>query len=184
MSHDNRNYGNLKGNYDPRLAAYIQRSGLPSRIDRTPYYATDIPAVTAKALMMLQKRFVRQYKRDYSDDDPQFWTPNLATGKPVPQPDLEIFIRALADGMAASNHHPAHVHAVRTTKTLIFGCGDCVDDCPKCNFRYVPEGWTRSWKLAVEHHERWYTELETPALQGVTDAGETLNWARRFQRKG
>lgn len=148
----------MSASHDPRLEAMVLRAGLPDRVERTPYYMVDLPDRVAAELAKLHRIFVLRWRRDYADADPQFWdTQNRV--KVTPAPYLDEFIRELVKSLKVSRHHPGHIHAVEQTKRVIYGCGGCLDDCPRCNFRYVPEGWTRAWRAAVEDHERWYQGL-------------------------
>lgn len=113
--------------------------------------------MAAKLVMYLYREFVSHYGRDYADEDPQFWVDGGEDKAPIKDPDTDGFISSLVKAMIRSNHHPAHCYAVDKTKTIIFGCGNCKDDCPNCNFRYVPEGWTEEWKEACEEFEKWGT---------------------------
>lgn len=160
---DNRKLGQLLNNPNGRETTA-----------RTPYYVIDVPHGIKGVLMGLHQDFIRTFRRQPADEDPQFWEAHPATGKPVPNSNLDVFISSLVAAMTRSNHHPAHIHAVKTTKRLIFGCGSCLDDCPLCNFRYVPEGWTAEWKAAVESDSNsWTSNLYTPSLSDIALANRS-----------
>lgn len=114
------------------------------RRDRTPYYMVDLPRNAANEIESYRERFIETFGRDYEDLDPQFWDFEL-TGTPRPVPGIEDFIRELADAMAASNHHRAHVHAVRKTQRVVYDG----------NFKDVPEAWTVEWNAATQEYEKW-----------------------------
>lgn len=149
---------------DPRIAGQRIHGVQRERTERTPYYMTGLPAKAAFQLMRYEIEFRRRFGRTYEDEDPQFWRPN---------PDGTIrdiateLIPALVRALRRSNHHPAHIHAVEATQRVIWGCGRCVDDCAKCNFRYVPELWTREWKQACESSEEWRNSLVQPSFSDL-----------------
>lgn len=111
------------------------------RRERTPYYLTDLPEGTYKALDQLRAKFIEQHGRDYEDEDEQF-----------PRTDWTAFWFVLKQYMKATNHHPAHIYAVEKTRKMI----------TDRNFKQVPDGWTDEWQKAVKEYEKWGAELEGP----------------------
>lgn len=101
--------------------------------DRTPYYVPDCPERVYTSLEGIRALFIQEHGRDYQGDDDQFVD---SSG---------TFTEALAVAMELSNHHPAHIYAVRTTKLLIHDR----------NFRDVPQEWTERWQEATKQYEKW-----------------------------
>jgi hypothetical protein len=144
------------------------------RKERTPYYFTGLPASLSAYILTEHTTFLTTFGRDYADEDPQFFTTDH-TGlrpRPIEAPTTGYWLDRMATAMRQSNHHPAHIYAMQKTRKVIFGCGDAacfdLDECPRCNFRSVPEGWTKAWEAATREHEKWYTGLDTSlADQGL-----------------
>ena len=143
-----------------RRSLVVRPPGQRERTERTPYYVVGLPAELVDYLKASRLRFIVQFGRDYQDDDPQLWQIG-SDDQPATLDNSRLFLGKIADRMQKTNHHPAHCYAVVKTQNIIYGCGNCVDDCPDCNFRYVPEAWSRAWKDAVYEYEKWrpaYTE--------------------------
>ncbi len=138
------------------------------RTERTPYYFTGLTPDLEAYVRQEHGAFLRAFGRDYEDEDPQFWTEDATGLKLVPResPTISLYLDALAVAMKRANHHPAHIHAMVTTRKIIYGSGttQChdMDDCPKCNFRSVPEGWTKAWEQATQDYEKWRPDVVAP----------------------
>lgn len=143
---------------DPRTSI-LKVPGQRQRTERTPYYITDLPKALVDYLIERRRGFVEVFGRDYQDEDPQLWQVG-PDGKPTDAYETGVFMARIANQMVRTNHHPAHCYAVATTHRIVYGCGGCIDDCPRCNFRYVPEGWSKQWKAAVMDYEKWKPDYE------------------------
>jgi hypothetical protein len=130
------------------------RINLTKRTRRTPYYMTDLPPKVVAYLTYLRTLFVETFNREYESSDPQFWDDNFRD-YPREQPTMEAFLRNTAEAMRLSNHHPAHIYAFEKTHKIIYGCGTCIDECDRCNFRSVPDDWTIEWQKATQEYEKW-----------------------------
>lgn len=131
-----------------------RRINVTRRTRRTPYYMTGLPDKTVRYLIHLRTLFLDTFSRDYESSDPQFWD-DTRRDAPHEQPGLDTFLAKTAEAMRRSNHHPAHIHAFTHTRRIIYGCGTCIDECSRCNFRTVPDDWTMEWTKATQEYERW-----------------------------
>lgn len=151
----------------PRM--FLLRKHRPRpRKERTPYYFTDLTPALSAYILQSHRDFLEAFGRDYADEDPQFWSADHTGLKPRPveAASTTSFLDRLAQAMKASNHHPAHIHAMLATRKIVFGCGttQChdLDECPRCNFRSVPEGWTKAWEQATREYEKWRGDVVAP----------------------
>ncbi len=122
------------------------------RKERTPYYVTDLPPEIVKFLASQRRLFMDFFGRDYEGEDGQFWFHDRVGDRPLPYPELAD---AVADGMQASNHHPAHIYAVRKLKRVI---------CEE-NFKDVPDEWTVEWQAATLEYEKWGADVGLDVVQ-------------------
>lgn len=131
-----------------------RRINVTRRTRRTPYYMVDLPDKVVRYLIHQRSLFIDTFNRDYESSDPQFWDEGFRD-HPREQPHMESFLAKTAGAMQASNHHPAHIYAFQTTRKIIYGCGTCIDECDRCNFRTVPDDWTIEWTKATQEFEKW-----------------------------
>lgn len=145
------------------------------RKERTPYYMTGITQELARLVMATQADFIRKFGRDYEDEDPQWFLLDSDNLRPQPQP-VDEWLEQLGRAMLATKHPAAQVHAMRATRKIIFGCGNCfdMDHCPACNFRSVPEGWTLAWQDATKQYEKWSATEYAPAVPTTAEAMRIL----------
>jgi hypothetical protein len=124
----------------------VEKTRTP-RKERTPYYMVELPDEAYRMLDSLRHKFIEDKGRDYEDLDNQF-----------PNEGWEEFMKDLEIGLKLTNHHPAHIHAIRKTRKIIHDR----------NFKQVPDAWTQEWKRAIEEYEKWGPELRPPAVSGVS----------------
>lgn len=159
------------------------------RKERTPYYMTGLTVPLQQYILSMAATFETTFGREYEDEDPQFClTDTKGVGpRPVADPQIERWLNNLAPVMLDTRHHPAHVHAMLATHTIIFGCDDTspagacfdLDHCPNCNFRSVPEGWTRAWEQATREYEKWSPNAYGPTMPTTQQALATMAKIRR-----
>lgn len=117
--------------------------------NRTPYYVPDLPDNVYTLVAGQRFLAVKLRGHDYQGDEEQF----VGFGCEMDEEMKKHFIDGLASAMERSNHHPAHIYAVRATGLLIHDR----------NFRDVPEEWTSRWHAATSEYEEWVGEVTDQA---------------------